>query len=410
MGSLSLNVEIEADLGHLMSTTPGFLTTLTGDPTKNEVESTETNSTEPPPFASVGLLRALKPWNEWTIILFCDPSVQRINVSNDQILAHIRRLIDDDTVDIKIKGRYIWRIKDSVAEMYHKGNVFCLGDAVHRHPPHNGLGANTCIQDAYNLAWKLAMVLKDHAGRALLETYNNERQPVGKYVVFRANEAARVYFRLYGTLALIGAPAAERVRLDNLLKEESAEGQALRDQVREIRRDLEEDYGGLGSEVNQWYQSSAVYEGDESAKPLWPTDSRDRTMHYYESTYPGFKVPHVWLSERKTVHGAGPGLISTRDLCGKGHFTLITGIGGQRVWVPAVTNVGSQLSVQISLISIGWNQEYEDTSFQWQEKREVSETGAVLVRPDQTIAWRCKDGAAEKEEKLLDVMKAILGL
>ena len=410
MGSFSLNVEIEADLGHLMSAAPGFLTTLTGNPAKDAAQATETNSTEPPPFASVGLLRALKPWNEWTVILFCDPSVQRINVSDDQILAHILRLIDDDTIDIKIKGRYIWRIKDSVAETYQKRNIFCLGDAVHRHPPHNGLGANTCIQDAYNLAWKLAMVLKAHAGRALLDTYTEERQPVGKYVVFRANEAARVYFRLYGTLALIGAPAAERLRLDNLLKEDSAEGQALRDQVREIRRDLEEDYGGLGSEVNQWYQSAAVYEEDESAKPSWPTDSRDRTMRYFENTYPGFKVPHVWLSRRKTVPGAGPMLISTRDLCGKGNFTLITGIGGQRAWSSAVTNLELQLNVKISLVSIGWNQDYEDTFFQWQEKREVSETGAVLVRPDQTVAWRCKYGTAEKQGKLLTVMRAILSL
>jgi 2-polyprenyl-6-methoxyphenol hydroxylase-like FAD-dependent oxidoreductase len=183
MGSLSLNVEIEADLGHLMSTAPGFLTTLTGDPAKQIDREAGIEDKETPPFANVGLLRALKPWNEWTIILFCDPSIQRINASDDQIMKQIRELIGDDSVDIKIRGRHVWRIKDSVAEVYHKGNVYCLGDAVHRHPPHNGLGANTCIQDAYNLAWKLAMVLKGCAGKALLDTSTDERQSIGKYVV-----------------------------------------------------------------------------------------------------------------------------------------------------------------------------------------------------------------------------------
>jgi 2-polyprenyl-6-methoxyphenol hydroxylase-like FAD-dependent oxidoreductase len=51
-------------------------------------------------------------------------------------------------------------INDIVATKYAKGNVFCLGDAVHRHPPSNGLGSNTCVQDAYNLAWKVAYVLQ----------------------------------------------------------------------------------------------------------------------------------------------------------------------------------------------------------------------------------------------------------
>jgi 2-polyprenyl-6-methoxyphenol hydroxylase-like FAD-dependent oxidoreductase len=410
MGSLSLNVEIEADLGHLMKTSPSFLTTLTGDPEKDHDKEGKIDDSDIPPFANVGLLRALKPWNEWTMILFCDPSVQRINASDEQIMTRIRELIADDSVEIKMKGKYIWRIKDSIAETYSKGSVYCAGDAVHRHPPHNGLGANTCIQDAYNLAWKLAMVLKGQAGKGLLETYTNERQPVGKYVVFRANEAARVYFRLYGALGLIGAPAAERLRLDKLLNEESAAGQALRDQVRQIRRDLEEDYGGLGSEVNQWYQSSAVYTKDELKEPEWPTTSRDRTMRYYESTHPGFKVPHAWLTKRKTASGPGPGLISTRDLCGKGTFTLLTGIGGKLDWLSPVAEVHNEMGVDINVIAIGWNQEYEDTFFEWREKREVTETGAVLVRPDLTVAWRCENGGAKSKGKLLSVVKEILSL
>ena len=133
-------------------------------------------------------------------------------------------------------------------------------------------------------------------------------------------------------------------------------------------------------------------------------------MRYYESTYPGFKVPHAWLTKRKTVDGPGPGLVSSRDLCGKGNFTLLTGIGGGDTWSAAVYEAEQQLGVPVRLIGIGWNQEYEDTFFEWREKRQVSETGAILVRPDMTVAWRCGGSANEKDGKLLNVMKAILSL
>ena len=133
-------------------------------------------------------------------------------------------------------------------------------------------------------------------------------------------------------------------------------------------------------------------------------------MRYYESTYPGFKVPHAWLRKHKLMNGPGSGLISSRDLCGQGDFTLLTGIGGDKIWSTAVDDVQKHLGVEVRLIGIGWNQEYEDTFFEWREKREVSETGVILVRPDMTVAWRCKNDADERHGKLLGVMKAILSL
>ncbi len=69
--------------------------------------------------------------------------------------------------------------------------MFCMGDAVHRHPPSNGLGSNTSIQDAFNLAWKLAMVVKGQAGKGLLDSYQAERAPIAKQIVTRANGRSR---------------------------------------------------------------------------------------------------------------------------------------------------------------------------------------------------------------------------
>ncbi len=77
---------------------------------------------------------------------------------------------------------------------------FCVGDAVHRHPPIFGLGSNTCIQDAYNLAWKIAMVVKEKASAALLETFDAERQPVGQDLVKWSNELLRNQATIWGAI------------------------------------------------------------------------------------------------------------------------------------------------------------------------------------------------------------------
>ena len=198
------------------------------------------------------------------------------------------------------------------------------------------------------------------------------------------------------------------MRIDRLLEEDSVEGAEKRSGLRKIFHDLEEDYGGLGSEMNQWYRSSAVYTSDDGDGPPWPTDRRERAMRYVESSYPGFRVPHVWLMKRKTSSGPRPPLTSTRDLCGKGRFTLLTGVGGAAIWNPEVEKVNKDLDVDILVYSIGWGQEYEDTFFGWQDRRGVEQEGAVLVRPDLTVAWRYKSAGSEVAGKLLSVMKAVL--
>jgi len=78
--------------------------------------------------------------------------------------------------EVKVLG---FPIGAHVARRYQTGRVFLAGDAAHAWPPTGGLGANTGIQDAHNLAWKLAMVLDGTAGPGLLNTYQQERHPVG---------------------------------------------------------------------------------------------------------------------------------------------------------------------------------------------------------------------------------------
>jgi len=105
------------------------------------------------------------------LILFPAPGAGTdFNPTHDEYLACAKTVIGDDSLPVEILGVSKWFINEIVAEHYSNVNAFCLGDAVHRHPPLNGLGSNSCIQDAYNLAWKIAYVMKCKASPSVLDS------------------------------------------------------------------------------------------------------------------------------------------------------------------------------------------------------------------------------------------------
>jgi 2,4-dichlorophenol 6-monooxygenase len=113
----------------------------------------------------------VKPWTEWNP-LFLLRDYLPADATEEAVLKLVRESIGDPSIEVKIRAISPWQINHVVAAQYRKGRVFLAGDAAHRHPPTNGLGSNTSIQDSYNLAWKLALVLRGNAGDGLLDTYS----------------------------------------------------------------------------------------------------------------------------------------------------------------------------------------------------------------------------------------------
>ena len=143
-----------------------------------------------------GLVRMVRPWNEWLIVWGYDIAQPPPEVNDAAAREIVRNLVGHPDLDVEITGTSLWGNNEQYATTLQPGRVFCAGDAVHRHPPSNGLGSNTSIQDCYNLAWKLAAVLRGQAGPSLLDTYSAERAPVAEQIVLRANKSSREFVQL----------------------------------------------------------------------------------------------------------------------------------------------------------------------------------------------------------------------
>ncbi|KAH7016421.1 FAD binding domain-containing protein [Microdochium trichocladiopsis] len=388
-GGPATNVLVEADLSHLMKNRVGNL---------HWVMQADR---ETPDWAALSCVRMVKPWSTWVVGLVHRPGSDRQRRSDEEYVNRIREIIGDDSVDIKILGVSTWNINEIYADRYSKGDVFCLGDAVHRHPPNHGLGSNTCIQDAHNLAWKVAYVQRGWAGKELLSSFNDERQPVGQDIVTQANESSRNHLKIWQILGCFEpGPEAGKAAL-SVLKEASPRGHQRRNDFQAALRLLDREEHGLGIEMNQRYRSTAVYHEDEKDGP--PPFDKDPLEHYHPTTYPGSRLPHVWLSD---AIPSAP--ISTIDLAGKTRFTLITGIGGDG-WRHAAEEATKTLGgVPLEVYQIGFRQQYEDRYNDWAKLRGVTESGCVLVRPDYFVAWRCQEWEDGSAEKLLHVLKAVL--
>jgi 2,4-dichlorophenol 6-monooxygenase len=338
----------------------------------------------------------VRPWTEWNP-LFIQHDYLPADATEEAVLKLVRESIGDPSIEVRIKSISPWQINHVVAAQYRKGRVFIAGDAAHRHPPTNGLGSNTSIQDSYNLAWKLALVLKGNAGEALLDSYSAERQPVGQQVVDRAIKSLNDMAPFAEALQVGPEQTSEEGwKSINSLFDDSEQAAARRLALLRSLDVQEGQFNAIGVELGQRYESGVVV----SDGTPFPEYTRDPELYYHPTTHPGAYLPHVWLErDRKRV--------STIDLAGKGSFSVITGIGGKD-WLNAAAEVSRELGIPIEGFSVGMREEYDDVLGEWTRVREIEDHGCLLVRPDRFIAWRSRSRVSDPKKTLMSVMKKIL--
>jgi hypothetical protein len=290
-----------------------------------------------------------------------DPANPDTNVSADmseaRCIALVRSAVGVPDAPIEISQVVPWRCVADNAERYRESRVFLAGDAAHTMPPNGGFGGNTGVQDAHNLAWKLAMVLKGEAGEPLLDTYNAERHPLG---ALTCEQAYSRYVRRSAPYLGVEtvAPLVDEWRM----------------------------------EIGHKYHSSAIVSegGDDGAPHEDPFQSHAR---------PGTRAPHRELM-RNGVR------ISTLDLFVK-NFVLLAGPQGG-AWCDAARSAGRQLGVAVDAYRIGPSGDLADPNDGFLDAYGLSPAGAVLVRPDGFVAWRAKASDAGASTIVPNVLRSLL--
>jgi 2,4-dichlorophenol 6-monooxygenase len=381
--SHAANIWFEADLTRFLAHRPGVLYWNTSPGTDFMV--------------GAGTLICHKPWREFVMVIMYDPDRETISDDEDFLIGRVHKVIGDPSVDVTLKGMSMWQINHQVAPCYSAGRVLCMGDAVHRHPPTNGLGLNTSVADAFNLAWKLALVLDGRAGQQLLESYSVERQPVGQAVVDRA---------LASVTDMAAIPAALGFHPDQSeedgwaslagLYEPGEEGDCRRAALRDAVEVTNYQFNAHGVEIGYRYRHGAIVT-DGTPEPVSP---RDAQLYYHPTTWPGAHLPHVWL-ERDGQQ------LSSLDLVAGARFALLTGIGGEG-WSEAAQAAEKATGVGVDVHIIGSRDGIIDIYGDWDRLRGVGSTGCVLVRPDRHVAWRAQHIDRDATRLLHEVMQQLL--
>ncbi|BBA96367.1 putative monooxygenase [Actinacidiphila reveromycinica] len=335
-----------------------------------------------------------KACEEWVLHF---PPMPDGRLDEEAVTARIRELLGVPDLELTLHHVTNWTVEALVAEHYRKGRVLLAGDSAHRQPPTVGLGLNSGIQDAHNLAWKLAAVLSGRAGDSLLDTYEAERRPVCRHNVDWAVSAASHHQTVLETVGLgPHAPAQRRERMFARFFEQSPIGEVVRARTAEILDTHRAGGQAHDLEVGFAYEQGAVVPDGSAPPPRTPM--RDV---YHPTTRPGHRLPHAWLEHEGRR-------VSTHDLAGPARgFVLFTGAEGT-AWCEAAAQAAEKLGVPVTAVRIGTGAQYADVDGGWAAVRETAADGAVLVRPDNHVAWRAATAAEDPAAVLADALSRVL--
>jgi hypothetical protein len=238
-----------------------------------------------------------------------------------------------------------------VADHYQQGRIFLAGDAVHLFTPTGGFGFNTGLDDASNLAWKLAATCQSWGGPKLLATYETERRPVG---IRNTTESGKL------------AEEAGALEIPPHIEDDTTRGAGDRAAFREVVERFREEFASLGIQLGARYDGSPIIVRDGAAPP--PDDPRI----YTPSSVPGGRAPHWWIRERESLF----------DRLGSG-FTMLR-LGTDAPDTASFERLAAECRIPFK------TQTVEEPGI-----LELYEKPLVLVRPDQHIAWRGDDLPAD---------------
>ncbi|MFP7485436.1 FAD-dependent oxidoreductase [Priestia filamentosa] len=293
--------------------------------------------------------------DEWIYHVAYNPSngERPEDFSEERCREIIKKAIGVSTIDIVIFSILPWAAVEHTATCFMDKRVFLTGDAAHLMPPTGGFGSNTGIQDAHNLAWKLAAVIQKKAHPRLLQTYHDERYDV---VEKTTKYASDLLFRA------MNKGVSTLNNMDH-----------------------------LAITVGYKYSSEAIIE------EKFTTHKMDRLEL---NGKPGTRAPHMWLKD-------GDKYISVLDLIDE-NFVLLTG-EDNKCWRTAAEDVASHLGICIDVYGIGSESNLVEYEGNWESVYNVSSEGAVLIRPDGFVAWRTKERILNSNVILKQVMTTILG-
>ncbi len=313
------------------------------------------------------------------------------------IVPRMRDLLNLPDLDPTVHRVSHWVLEAVLADRYRVGRIFLAGDAAHRHPPTTGLGLNTAIQDAHNLTWKLAAVLNGTAGEALLDSYEAERRPIGMRNVDWALFTFLNHLVIDAGMGLMpGAPPEAQTAALDAYFSDTPMGETRRARAAEVIATQRTEFQAHDLEIGFAYGAGALVPDGSEAPPRDPMGSV-----YHPTTRPGHRLPHAWLE-----HGGER--LSTHDLTGAGsHFAVLTGPGGES-WCTAAAQVAGKLGVSIVGAVIGDGGDYADPTGAWGALRQIDDEGAVLVRPDNHVAFRSTGPVDDPAGALADALDAIL--
>jgi hypothetical protein len=258
-------------------------------------------------------------------------------------------------IDIEILGRVTWTAGHTlVADRFRRGRIFIGGDAAHLFTPTGGLGYNTAVEDAVNLAWKLAAVVKRQAGPALLDTYEFERQAIAR----RNTRYARAFADSLGHLV----PAPE-------IEDETAEGQAARRVAGAyFNKHARAEFNIPGITFGGRYDGSPGVISDGTSPPP------DTANEYRPSACPGGRPPHLWLADGRSLF----------DSFGM-DWTLLR-LGPQAPDAEPFMRSAGALGLPLDVVSAPSEQ-----------ARDLYAADLALIRPDQIVGWRGNSTTAARE-------------